>query len=202
MFTSAKSKRSAVYILIGYAFLLLSIAILDQSTKFHAQKAFLTWSDPASVQVFHSSSYQALLLGTRDGAASWFELSFTYVRNTGAIWGLFQNLPNNSSNLVFLIVYPIFMALLGHTFYTSHAGQRVLRFGIACILAGAIGNFIDRATLGYVIDWMHPQWNLFGWHYSYPVFNVADASIVTGVCLWFLDTLLDTRATKKHAVPD
>ena len=201
MHTSSTSKRSAVLFLIGYVLLLVSLTALDQSTKFHAQKAFLTWSDPTSTHAFQSSSYQAFLLGTRDATANWFELNFTYVRNTGAIWGILQNLPNNSSNIIFLVIYPIFMALLGHTFYTSKPGQRILRTAITCILSGAIGNFIDRATLGYVIDWMHPQWNIFGWHYSYPVFNIADAAIVTGVSFWFLDTLLDTRAARKYAQP-
>ncbi len=196
MTPAATPKRSAMLFLVAYALLLIGLAALDQTTKFHAEKAFLTWSHPSETHNFQSSSYQALLLGTRDAASNWFELNFTYVRNTGAIWGIMQNLPRGSSNLFFLIIYPVFMALLGYTFYTSKAGQRILRFATVCILAGAVGNFIDRITVGYVIDWMHPQWNLFGWRYSYPVFNVADAAIVTGVSLWFVDSLLDSRATQ------
>jgi signal peptidase II len=191
------SRRNTVLFAIAYTILLIGLVVLDQSTKFHAEKLFLAWSHPSNLHAMQTTAYNAITLGTQTGSGNWFEFNFTYVRNTGAIWGLMGNLPRGASNIFFLILYPIFMILLGFTFRTSKPGQRLLRFSIVCILSGAVGNFIDRSTVGYVIDWMHPQWRLFGWSYSYPVFNIADAAIVSGVALWFLDGILETRATKR-----
>ncbi len=197
MSQTTASRRATVLFFIAYTILLVGLVLLDQTTKFHAQKMFLAWSHPTDVQMFQSSSHNVLTLGTAPGSGNWFELNFTYVRNTGAIWGMLNNLPRGLSNAFFLGLYPIFMIILGLTFRASKSGQRLLRFSIICILSGAVGNFIDRATLGYVIDWMHPMWRIFGWTYSYPVFNIADAAIVCGVSFWFIDGLLETHITKQ-----
>ena len=58
------------------------------------------------------------------------------------------------------------------------------------ILSGAIGNFIDRLRVGYVIDWIDVRWNIAGWSYSFPNFNVADSCISVGVFMLLLDALL------------
>jgi signal peptidase II len=189
------SRRNTVLLLIAYTILLVGLVVLDQSTKFHAEKLFLTWSHPSDLHAMQTTAYNAITLGSQTG--NWFEFNFTYVRNTGAIWGLMGNLPKGLSNVFFLILYPVFVSMLGFTFRASKPGQRLLRFSIICILSGAVGNFIDRSTVGYVIDWMHPQWSIWGWTYSYPVFNIADAAIVSGVVLWFLDGILESRATKR-----
>jgi signal peptidase II len=190
-------QRTSVLFFIAYTVLLVGLVVLDQSTKFHAEKLFLTWSHPSEINIMDTSFRTVLSLGKQMGDGNWFEFNFTYVRNTGAIWGLMSNLPRGLSNTIFLGIYPVFMVLLGFTFKSSKPGQRMLRFATVCILSGAIGNFIDRITVGYVIDWMHPQWRIFGWSYSYPVFNIADAAIVTGVCLWLLDGFLENRTAKR-----
>ena len=51
----------------------------------------------------------------------------------------------------------------------------------ALILGGAFGNMIDRATLGYVVDFVKFFWG----EYYFPAFNVADSSIFLGAVLWF-----------------
>ncbi|MMZ62242.1 Lipoprotein signal peptidase [compost metagenome] len=60
------------------------------------------------------------------------------------------------------------------------------------MLGGAIGNFLDRALMGEVVDFA--QFN-FG-SYTFPIFNIADSSICIGVGLIILDTILDSRRTK------
>jgi signal peptidase II len=193
------SRRNTVLFFIAYTLLLIGLVVLDQSTKFHAEKLFLAWSHPSNLHAMQTTTHNAFTLGSPTGTGNWFEFNFTYVRNTGAIWGFMGNLPKGLSNIFFLALYPIFVIMLGFTFRASKPGQRLLRFSIICILSGAIGNFIDRSTVGYVIDWMHPQWRIWGWAYSYPVFNIADAAIVSGVVLWFLDSILESRATKRLA---
>lgn len=61
----------------------------------------------------------------------------------------------------------------------------VLSAGLALVMAGALGNLIDRVRLGYVIDFMHVH-NSTGW--NFPIFNVADIAINIGVALVLIDS--------------
>jgi signal peptidase II len=61
------------------------------------------------------------------------------------------------------------------------------------ILGGAVGNFLDRAIFGEVVDFL--QFN-FG-EYTFPIFNLADSAIVGGVALVILDALLTMKQENK-----
>ncbi len=74
----------------------------------------------------------------------------------------------------------------------SHAGQKLFSFALACILAGAIGNVIDRLAYGYVVDFLDFHWR--GMHF--PAFNVADSAITVGAACLILDELLRVRRTR------
>ena len=65
--------------------------------------------------------------------------------------------------------------------------QRLLASGLALVLAGAIGNLIDRVRFGYVVDFLSFHWNE---HY-FPAFNLADTAITIGAGLLLLDMLLN-----------
>jgi signal peptidase II len=58
--------------------------------------------------------------------------------------------------------------------------------GLGLILGGAVGNLIDRARLGYVVDFLDVHWH----HHHWPAFNLADIGISVGVFLLLLDMLL------------
>ena len=61
--------------------------------------------------------------------------------------------------------------------------QWIVRFSLTLIIAGAIGNLIDRVAMGYVVDFIH-----FHWHDSYfPAFNIADMAITGGAGFMLLD---------------
>jgi signal peptidase II len=75
---------------------------------------------------------------------------------------------------------------------TVKAGQKLLPVALSLVLGGAVGNFLDRAISGEVVDFA--QFN-FG-SYTFPIFNVADSAIVIGVALIILDTLLESRREK------
>ena len=72
------------------------------------------------------------------------------------------------------------------------AGTQRLRWALALVLGGAIGNLIDRVRLGYVVDFFHAHWG----PNSFPVFNVADCAITLGAGLLILDEWLRWRASR------
>ena len=70
-----------------------------------------------------------------------------------------------------------------------HGGQRLFAWALALILGGALGNVIDRALHGYVVDFL--DFHLGGRHF--PAFNIADCAISVGAVLLILDELLRVR---------
>lgn len=84
-----------------------------------------------------------------------------------------------------------------YLFKSSHPGQRMARTALVLVLSGAAGNFIDRLLLKYVIDWLHFHWKIFGWEYSFPVFNWADVAINLGIAFMLLDMLLQEIALRR-----
>lgn len=112
-------------------------------------------------------------------------LNLTRVHNSGAAFGML-----NSADLPFkavVLTLVAFIALAGVAWYTSTVPmeERLTRIGVASIAGGAVGNLIDRATAGYVLDFVDAYWQ--GWHFW--AFNVADAAITVGVGLMILDML-------------
>ncbi len=103
--------------------------------------------------------------------------SLTYVRNTGAAWGLFDG-----SNLA-LAVFS-FVALAGLTLFRRHflGTSRLQQIALGLMAGGILGNLFDRVRLGYVVDFLHFYWR--SWHF--PSFNIADAAICTGVAVYLI----------------
>ena len=119
-------------------------------------------------------------------------LNFTRVHNTGAAFGMLNGVEFPFKSVVLTVVATL--ALAGVAWYaaTVPPSDRLARIGVASILGGAIGNLIDRATVGYVLDFVDAYYN--GWHFW--AFNVADAAISIGVVLMILDLLgLGRRAS-------
>lgn len=67
--------------------------------------------------------------------------------------------------------------------------QKLLSWALCLILGGAIGNLIDRATQGYVVDFLVFYYDV----YYFPAFNVADTAISTGAGLLILDMIVQYR---------
>ena len=65
------------------------------------------------------------------------------------------------------------------------AVKRLQLWALSLILGGAVGNLIDRASMGYVIDFIQVHYHVYYW----PVFNVADSAICVGAFLLFIDML-------------
>jgi signal peptidase II len=119
-------------------------------------------------------------------------LNLTRVHNTGAAFGMLNSVDFPFKTVVLTVVATL--ALAGVAWYAATVPQndRLARIGVASILGGAIGNLIDRATVGYVLDYVDAYFR--GWHFW--AFNVADAAISIGVVLMILDLLgLGRRAS-------
>lgn len=112
-------------------------------------------------------------------------ISITHVRNRGAAFGLFPQF--QWLYLAAAVVVGVYILLAGHRFGTTPVRQVLL----GLILGGAMSNGIDRLFQGYVVDFI----DLHRW----PVFNVADMSIVIGILLALLLTLLPHRADPSPA---
>ena len=111
---------------------------------------------------------------------------FTYVENKGGAWGAF------SGKLWLFII--ITVIALGVMFYLlkdfNLQTNKMYSIGLCLIIAGAIGNFIDRLALKYVTDFL--DFYIFG--YDFPVFNVADICIVIGVFMLIVQILFFSKA--------
>lgn len=99
-------------------------------------------------------------------------LHITFVKNTGAAFGLFKN------NIYFFIAVSIFaVVIIGAILIKIIRDGKFLNnflcnFGLILIMSGAIGNLIDRISLRYVVDFIDLR--------VWPVFNIADSSITIG----------------------
>ena len=109
----------------------------------------------------------------------------TYVRNTGAAFGLFASVDSSlKAILLNSIAVIVFLIVSAYALRSSHKSIR-LQVGLALILGGAVGNLLDRVRFGYVVDFL--DFAISGHHW--PAFNVADSAICIGVALLFLDML-------------
>ena len=98
-------------------------------------------------------------------------LHLTYVENTGAAFGMFQN-----GNGLLIGVMLVIIAYILYSWRALCAHGALVRWGAVFILAGAFGNLYDRITLGFVVDFLDLR--------VWPVFNVADSFITIGACLF------------------
>lgn len=102
-------------------------------------------------------------------------LQFTHIHNTGSIFGILQG-----QNTPLIVVSFIGVFVLIMVYYSQPRPTHLLRLSLGLQLGGAFGNLIDRLRLGAVTDFIDVS--------RWPVFNLADASIVTGLLLlaWIL----------------
>jgi signal peptidase II len=125
-------------------------------------------------------------------------LDLTRVHNTGAAFGMLNEMDFPMKTLVLSLV--AFIALAGVAWYaaTVPLTDRLARIGVAGVLGGAIGNLIDRATSGYVLDFVDAYMG--NWHFW--AFNIADAAITVGVIFMILDMLgLGKRSEHRASNP-
>jgi len=119
-----------------------------------------------------------------------------HIRNTGVAFGLLSNLNPKWVNPL-LIVATVFAiaGVLAYIYLLPHRGPAP--FGLGLILGGALGNLIDRARFGYVVDFLDVHWH----HHHWPAFNGADIGITAGVILLLLDILFWSKEEEGASRP-
>ncbi len=118
-------------------------------------------------------------------------LTLTRTQNTGAAFSIFQN-----GGLFLLIIAIVVSVLIVVYAPRLPAGDWISRVALGLQLAGALGNLIDRVRQGYVTDFIHfqiPQIN-----FDWPVSNIADICIVSGVILLIVITFWRERSHTKQ----
>lgn len=126
------------------------ILILDQLSKYIVVKYLKTESPIVIIKNF---------------------LQFHYVENYGAAFGILQNRKIFFLIMTFIVILIIIIFLKRNFYYLSNS----MKLALVMLMAGAIGNLIDRIRLGYVIDFISFR---FLNRYNFPVFNVADIFVV------------------------
>jgi signal peptidase II len=135
-----------------YFLILLAGLFLDQLTKNLAQK-------------FLSLFYPLWII------KPYFSLQL--VHNYGAAYGILQN------KRILLLVVSIAVICAALYFFVKYANNKLLKLGITFLCIGAIGNFLNRLFLGYVVDFVDIK--------IFPVFNLADVFIDLAILLLILD---------------
>ena len=111
--------------------------------------------------------------------------SLTYVRNSGAAFGIFGAAPVGVRLPLFLLVTVAAAWALVSMLRRARSEQRILVSALGGILGGAAGNAICRMRYGEVIDFLDAHWGDLHW----PAFNVADSAITVGVIVVLLSNL-------------
>jgi len=139
------------------ALIVFAIVILDQLTK---------WQVTRTLRLHESISIIPDLF------------SITYIRNSGAAFGILAGSHSGFRLVFFGITSAVALALLGTIYVRLSPADWLGQVSVAAIFGGAVGNLIDRVRFGEVIDFL--DFSLLGYHW--PAFNVADAAITVGVC--------------------
>lgn len=108
--------------------------------------------------------------------------NITYAQNTGAAWSIFEG-----KTIVLTIVSFVVSCAMIYWLFKNKNETKIVRFSVLLMLSGAIGNFIDRLLLGYVIDFL--DFYIFG--YDFPIFNIADSLLCIGVGILLLSTFFE-----------
>lgn len=114
-----------------------------------------------------------------------------HARNQGAAFGILRD---SSIRLPFLISVSLVAVVVVFILYRKlRPDQKLAAASLALVLAGAVGNLIDRARLGEVIDFLSVHW----YQHAWPAFNVADSAICIGVGLMAIDMYREEKK-KRH----
>ena len=113
----------------------------------------------------------------------------TLVHNTGAAWGIFNG------NAVLLGVFSLVICFLAIVYVAlvKPPASVISVIGLSLIVAGGIGNAIDRFINQYVIDFIRPVF------IDFPVFNIADIGVTIGVVIFVVSLLVDSRRQTSEA---
>ena len=159
---------------------------------FHYRNVYWLW---VSAAVMLADQVTKQLIIKRLG---WFDVlpvaphfNLVHMHNTGAAFSMFAG----AAPLVFIGLGVAVSVGILWWMRKNPRGQTLVALALALILGGALGNVIDRATRGYVVDFLDFYWGT--WHFA--AFNVADSAITVGAGLLILDMVLESRRARQAA---
>ena len=109
-------------------------------------------------------------------------LHFTYVTNDGMAFGL--SFPGGKH--ILLVMTILLTGFIIGFLWKEREGHPLVKYGLALILSGAIGNLIDRLLYGKVVDFLDLMIGDFHWY----IFNVADSSVTIGMVLFIVHSII------------
>jgi signal peptidase II len=125
-------------------------------------------------------------------------IRLTYVRNRGAAFGILSDAEIPYQAVLFSLISLLALIAIAAYAWRMPVDSRLPHTALSLVMGGAVGNLIDRARLGYVIDYVDVFWGSYHW----PAFNVADAAITVGVALLIVDILKNPASEEsREAVP-
>jgi signal peptidase II len=119
------------------------------------------------------------------------DIILTY--NTGAAFSFLSDASGWQRWLFVLLALGVSAALMVWMRRLHAAVHGLLACGLALIVGGALGNMIDRLTLGRVVDFIHVHWR----QAYFPAFNLADSAITVGAVVLLIDAWRETRAARR-----
>ena len=120
-----------------------------------------------------------------------FNIALAY--NYGAAFS-FLNVPGGAQRWLFTGISLVVSLLLIVWLYRLTMAEKWLSLSFALILGGAVGNLIDRAAFGYVIDFIQVHYN----NSYFPTFNIADSAIFCGTVLLLFLTFFEKKPDESH----
>ena len=123
-------------------------------------------------------------------------LNFAYAENPGVAFSMLDD-QGSAGRWGLSVVALIAATLVVYFFWRTPRSDDRIMGALALLLAGIIGNVVDRLRLGFVVDFIDVQFG--SWHY--PTFNVADMAIVAGAGLLIIDMFLSKRKQQAETRP-
>ena len=120
-------------------------------------------------------------------------LDITLMYNTGAAFSFLSDATGWQRWLFVGLAFAVVTGIVAWMGRLRARTQGLLACALALILAGAIGNVIDRLRIGHVVDFIHAHWN----EAYFPAFNIADSAITVGAILLLFDAWRDSRGAKR-----
>jgi signal peptidase II len=121
--------------------------------------------------------------------------NLTYVRNPGAAFGMLGHAPNYIRRPLFLFIPVVACIGLVVLIWKSRNENRFLNLAYSLILAGAVGNLIDRFSMDYVVDFF----DFYIGRSHYPAFNIADSCISIAAMMLIYDYFRELIQNRKNA---
>jgi len=122
-------------------------------------------------------------------------LDLIFVTNHGLAFGMFSGKLGSAATWIFLGITIVALGIIIHLFFRTENKAVLLPTALSLVLAGALGNLIDRFRWGYVVDFINMHYQSHYW----PTYNVADILITFGIILLILDSFRPQPETQPAA---